>query len=361
MTSDQSETFQAPGDANACGIVIIGRNEGERLRRCFASVVGSAAAIVYVDSGSTDDSVSAARQLGVEVVELDMSSPFCAARARNAGYQRLMELDSRLTFVQFVDGDCELVTGWLSAAAMSLESLPRVAIVTGRLHERSPERSIYNRLGNLEWNFAGAGDVESVGGIFMIRSAAFEAVGRFDASIAAGEEPELCQRLIQQGWRLLRLDKHMAWHDLAMVRFGQWWKRMVRFGYGSSDVALRFGLPRFRRNNLRARVWTLWLVAVIVVGAIVASFPTRGAGLSMELVLVGLWPLQLTRIAMRTWRGGQPFQLAAAYAASIMISYLPQMLGQMLCWSDRARNRPFRLVEHKAENSASTPRDNQDV
>ena len=124
MTSDQSETFQAPGDANACGIVIIGRNEGERLRRCFASVVGSAAAIVYVDSGSTDDSVSAARQLGVEVVELDMSSPFCAARARNAGYQRLMELDSRLTFVQFVDGDCEMVDGWLSVAARLLKVCP---------------------------------------------------------------------------------------------------------------------------------------------------------------------------------------------------------------------------------------------
>ena len=343
----------------AVGVVIIGRNEGERLRRCIESVATAPGPVVYVDSGSTDDSVSTARKLGVEVVELDMSTPFCAARARNVGYQKLMERDSRLNFVQFVDGDCEVVEGWLSVAAASLESLPRVAIVTGRLHERSPERSIYNRLGDLEWNFAGAGEVESVGGIFMIRSAAFEGVGRFDTSVPAGEEPELCQRLTKHGWRILRLDQQMAWHDLAMVRFGQWWKRMVRFGYGSSDVGLRFGLPRFRRNNLRTRLWALWLFASFAVGVIAVNFPTRGVGASAELVLLILWPLQLSRIALRTWRRGQPFALAVAYAISIMISYLPQIVGQMLYWSDRTRNRSFRLVEYKTANRASTRRDNQ--
>ena len=34
------------------GAVAIGRNEGKRLRQCLASLSG--AAVVYVDSGSTD-------------------------------------------------------------------------------------------------------------------------------------------------------------------------------------------------------------------------------------------------------------------------------------------------------------------
>ena len=42
------------------GIVIIGRNEGDRLIRCIASV-GDEALVIYVDSGSTDESVAAAR------------------------------------------------------------------------------------------------------------------------------------------------------------------------------------------------------------------------------------------------------------------------------------------------------------
>ena len=59
---------------NRIGIVAIGRNEGERLKRCLQAVVGGAATVVYVDSNSTDDSVAVARDAGATVVELDMSS-----------------------------------------------------------------------------------------------------------------------------------------------------------------------------------------------------------------------------------------------------------------------------------------------
>ena len=55
--------------ATGIGVVVIGRNEGPRLQRCLASVLGMAQQIVYVDSGSTDGSVQMARGLGVEVVE----------------------------------------------------------------------------------------------------------------------------------------------------------------------------------------------------------------------------------------------------------------------------------------------------
>ncbi|HCT44889.1 MAG TPA: glycosyl transferase, partial [Phycisphaerales bacterium] len=67
------------------GVVAIGRNEGERLKRCLTSAVACTDRVVYVDSGSTDDSVEFAESIGVEVVDLDTSIPFTAARARNAG------------------------------------------------------------------------------------------------------------------------------------------------------------------------------------------------------------------------------------------------------------------------------------
>src|SRR5436853_3246426 len=94
-------------------IVAIGRNEGARLRRCLASVVDRASLVVYVDSGSNDDSLTIALAAGCEVLELDMRMPFTAARARNEGFSLARRMRPDLSYVQFVDGDCEVVAGWL--------------------------------------------------------------------------------------------------------------------------------------------------------------------------------------------------------------------------------------------------------
>src|SRR4051812_38721510 len=93
---------------NTFYIVIIGRNEGERLQRCFESVVGFLDRVVYVDSGSTDSSITTAESYGVDIVRLDMRVACSAARARNEGFQTLLEKGRQFQFVQFVDGDCEI-------------------------------------------------------------------------------------------------------------------------------------------------------------------------------------------------------------------------------------------------------------
>ncbi len=341
------------------GVVVIGRNEGERLRRCLESVTGIACQVVYVDSGSIDGSVAMARAMNVDVIDLDMTIPFCAARARNAGYERLVQCHPQLRFIQFIDGDCEIIGNWLHEAAAELESRAELAIVTGWLRERSPEVSIYNRIGDLEWNSSGAGEVSAVGGIFMIRCEAFDRVGGFDPTVPAGEEPELCQRLIRQGWRIQKLDRNMAWHDLAMVSFGQWWKRMARFGYCSMDLANRFGMPRYRRNNLRVRWWMTWLATVAMVGSLAVTLPLQGVGTLLTLTLFSLWPAQLCRIAYRTFSKGQALDLAAAYAFFIMVAFLPQMAGQLMYWNDLLRRRSPRLIEYKAPIGFGTRRGNK--
>jgi glycosyltransferase involved in cell wall biosynthesis len=330
------------------GVVVIGRNEGQRLKRCLESIISQDVRIVYVDSGSSDDSVETALRSGAEVVELDMSIPFCAARARNAGYKRLVESHPRLIYVQFVDGDCEMIGDWLPFAVETLLSLPDHAVAAGWLREKFPEISIYNRLGDLEWNFVRTGAVDAVGGIFMIRREAFDSVGGFDSTIAAGEEPELCQRLVRKGWRLVKLDRDMALHDLAMTRFGQWWRRMVRSGYGSVDVAHRFGVAKFAHNNLRVRIWSLWLTLLLAAVGIALGSGQDSQGAQLVVLLIfALWPAQIFRIALRTWRKGQPAQIAAAYAYFMTIAFVPQILGQILYFADRLRNRSFRLVEYK--------------
>src|SRR5262245_44170177 len=152
------------------GAVAIGRNEGERLKRCLESLLASSMMpVIYVDSGSTDDSVQWTRRKGVEVVELGTHLPFTAARARNAGLERLKQIAPNVSYVQFIDGDCELILSWVEQAAAFLESDPDVAAVAGRLHERYPERSIYNWLCDREWD-GPVGEVRACGGIAMMRS-----------------------------------------------------------------------------------------------------------------------------------------------------------------------------------------------
>src|SRR6056297_4352169 len=109
------------------GMVIIGRNEGERLLRGLRSVPDGVDRIVYVDSGSTDGSVDAARAAGAEVVPLDMTKPFTAARARNAGVDRLRQAGLP-DAIQFMDGDCELRDGWIAHAAAFLLANPKAAV-----------------------------------------------------------------------------------------------------------------------------------------------------------------------------------------------------------------------------------------
>src|SRR6185437_8292556 len=140
---------QAEDDTARVGAVVIGRNEGERLKRCLKSL--SSTILIYVDSGSTDQSIQLARKHGASVVDLDMRIPFTAARARNAGFQKLQEIAPNLHYVQFVDGDCELVGDWLQTAKSFLETHSNVGAVCGRRRERFPDRSIYNWLCDREW------------------------------------------------------------------------------------------------------------------------------------------------------------------------------------------------------------------
>jgi GT2 family glycosyltransferase len=335
-------------EAREVGVVVIGRNEGERLRRCLLSVQAAApGAIVYADSGSSDGSAALARALGATVVELDERLPFTAARGRNAGFDRLHATSPGIRYVQFIDGDCELEPGWLGAAQQALEADRELVLVAGWLREREPGRSIYNRLAELEWNQSGTGDVDWVGGIFLVRAAVFASARGFDPNLAAGEEPELCLRLAAAGWRLRRLDAAMAIHDLAMTRFSQWWRRTLRFGYAASDVVRRTGHDPFARASLRARAWGIWLLLVPLAALPLATAPFTPASVFGGAWLL-LWPSQLARIAWRRWRAGTPAATASAYAFFVHFSNFPQLLGQAWFWIDRHRGRGHRLIEHKA-------------
>ncbi len=310
------------------GVVVIGRNEGQRLERCLASVPNGV--LVYVDSGSTDGSVALARSKRADVVELDRATPFTAARARNAGVERLPEVE----YVQFLDGDCELAPGWLERAAAFLSQHQNVAVVCGRLREKHPERTVYNLLCDIEWDGA-PGEARACGGIAMMRLGALSAVHGFRADLVAGEEPELCARLRAAGWRIWRLDAEMAAHDAAISRFGQWWRRTLRAGYAFAQGAALHGAPPERLGVRESRSAWLW-------GFVLPILATACAGVAgpWGLAVLAAYPLQVARLALR---GARTPAENWRHAAFLVLGKFPEMLGQLKFRLERHAS----LIEYK--------------
>ncbi len=151
------------------GVVVIGRNEGERLKRCITSLINQhMTSILYVDSGSTDGSIEYAKSRGVDVVNLDTSVPFTMARGRNAGFAHLLELSPDIPYVQFVDGDCEVDDQWISHGLGFISQHKEVACVCGYRVEKYSNASIYNHMIDLEWQ-GNIGEVDSCGGDAIYR------------------------------------------------------------------------------------------------------------------------------------------------------------------------------------------------
>jgi glycosyltransferase involved in cell wall biosynthesis len=317
------------------GIVVIGRNEGQRLLDCFVSLRSRASGIVYVDSGSTDGSAAAAEQLGAFVVRLDMAQPFTAARARNEGFAAIMTLKPNVRFVQFIDGDCELASTWLEAALAFIAKQNDIAVVCGRRRERYPERSVYNRLCDIEWNTP-IGEASACGGDSLVRVAAFKEAGGFQSQLVAGEEPELCARLRNRGWKVWRLDAEMTRHDAAIAHFGQWWARTVRSGYGYAEVSKlhsRFGVHG--KEIMRAIFWVGLMPLVIGFGTVVHP----------SLLLVALiYPLQICRVALRI---GPATVDTWVYALFIMLAKFAEIEGILKFYWSRWRGRGGELIEYK--------------
>lgn len=324
------------------GIVAIGRNEGERLRRCLSSVAGHGYTLVYVDSNSTDGSIALAREMGVEVVELDLSRPFTAARARNEGFERLYETNPSVQYVQFVDGDCEVAADWIERARGVLEEQPDVAVVCGRRRERAPESSFYNRLADLEWN-SPIGEAKACGGDALMRVDMFRKVGGYNPTIIAAEDDELCLRIRREGGKILRIDAEMTLHDMAMTQFGQWWKRTVRTGHAYAEGSAMYGRSPERHFVRQTRSTVFWGI-LVPLAALGLAWPTWG----LSLVLLAGYPvLYVKTYRYYTRQRGWPANHARLYAFWAILGKFPQAVGLWKYWFGRLVGKRSAVIDYR--------------
>lgn len=321
------------------GAVVIGRNEGDRLICCLLSMIEHVAQIVYVDSGSTDGSPARAAGMGVEIVHLDMSIPFTAARARNEGVYHLLNKHPDIEYIQFIDGDCEVSPGWISKALNFLDHNPQYAVVCGRRRERYPNHSVYNLMCDLEWNTP-VGEAKACGGDAMMRVKAFSQMGGYRANLIAGEEPELCVRLRKHHWKIWRLDAEMTMHDAAISKFSQWWKRTMRAGHAFAEGAYLHGSTDERHWVKEARRPWIWAFLIPLMTLVsIALFEYWG------LLLLLIYPLRILHLALKYKLAHQPYPLTQAVFS--LAGKFAEFYGQLRFHFNRWLGRAIRLIEYK--------------
>ena len=318
-------------------VVIIGRNEGERLIRCIESVRAMDFAdgfeIVYVDSGSSDDSVERAESLGAKALTLP-PGPTTAAKGRNRGLR-----DATTPFLFFIDGDTIVDPHFLRKAVAYLDEHDRVAAVFGDRRELFPKNSIYNRVLDLDWIYP-LGVVPFFGGDVVVKKSALDAAGPYREDLIAGEEPELCSRIRAAGFEIHHLDLPMTGHDLDIKRFSGYWRRCYRTGHAYAEVAQLTNGDTFGAASRRNLVQAPGYIVVLLIFLIL--FKWWGA-----LLLLSGGLLVLARTVLRSrWRRADT-ATTLLYAIHGHFCQFPIWLGQIGYYLNAGRRKKSRLIEYK--------------
>jgi GT2 family glycosyltransferase len=336
MSFDRSIAIKSNDKITDTGFVVIGRNEGQRLVRCLQSLKSTKNKLIYVDSGSTDGSQLVAKAAGTTVVSLDMALPFTAARARNQGFKKLLEMQPKTEYVQFIDGDCILDAGWLMQARQFLIEHPGVVAVCGRRREMYPDASVYNWMCDTEWATP-IGEIESCGGDVLVRTHALLELGGYLEFLVAGEEPELCIRLRETGWKVWRISAEMTLHDAAITRFSQWWRRCKRGGYGMCQVAklhIKSKHGMWKKSVMRALIYGSALPVVALLGLAYPAF----------WLMLLMYPILVSRIAIQR---GYNNKDSWVYALMITIAKFAEFGGVLSFLTDIILRRSRSIIEYK--------------
>ena len=184
--------------------VIIGKNEGWRLKKCLCAVYRRAKTelkqpyeIIYVDSKSTDGSIELAKKYADRVILI--TGECNAAIGRNIGAE---EAQGNILF--FLDGDMELREGVLST----------IFKADGSLEYPFMSGIEYEYLYDKEWKLVGERPRRSIkekcrhenvtGGLFVMTNKLWHKIGGMDSRFSKGEDYDLGFRACKLGYKNLR-------------------------------------------------------------------------------------------------------------------------------------------------------------
>lgn len=286
-----SRALAAGMPAPALSVCIIGRNEGRHLRAGAASLERLADAhlpfeSIFIDSASSDDSVSIARDVFDVVIELAPSPNLNAGAARNIATQA-----ARGTWILYLDADMELLPDMVAAIASLVAAGDRHAGLCGYTvnlySDGTSDRIRYsgNRNGQCCHSFGGA--------VLLPRQAVLDA-GNWPTCLFAYEETELYSRLLAGPLRVI-------WHecDFVLHKTPKVANRRKLTGLisprGSYLGKKYFGAGQVMRLTLsegnfwqfaRIKPWGFVILAVLIASLVATALTPWGALLLLVAMLV---------------------------------------------------------------------------
>lgn len=207
-------------------VIIPVYNAGEFIERCLDAIIASSYPsfeIIMIDDCSTDESVSIARQKGVEIHQLHEQSGPAIARNKGAKY-------ARGQILLFIDSDIIVRRETITLVVTSFQSNPDIVALFGSYDDDPAKENFISQYRNLFHHFQHQYSAKDAftfwAGCGAILKKVFDEVGGFDQekySKPCIEDIELGYRISKKGYRiLLNKDiqvKHLKeWGFFSMLR-----------------------------------------------------------------------------------------------------------------------------------------------
>lgn len=194
-------------------VVVIGRNEGSRIDSCMLSIKEALSLlkheIIYVDSRSSDDSLSRAKAHGARCFLLSDENT-TAGLGRYIGAK-----EAQGEYLLFLDGDMELKRGFCEEAMMTLSARDAQGICGVRedVYLKNGEVAARNE------NYFGCTEERicpEFGGAVFLKADALEKAGSWSPDTIACEEAELHARLRAANCQVIEIPAPMIRHTDAV-------------------------------------------------------------------------------------------------------------------------------------------------
>ncbi len=233
----------------AVSVVIKALNEEDNIARTIESALRSikniGGEVILADSYSIDRTVEIASRYPIKIVKLSCPEDRCCGVGGQLGYQV-----ARGEFIWIVDGDMELVEGFIEVAISCLLKEPNLAGVGGRIVEKNLESLEYRARLLRAPEHLQAGIVDRLDGGAVYRRIAIEMVSYFtNKNLHAYEEYELAVRLRSCGWFLKRIPNDAVFHfghkTEAFALLLSRWRNKYAYGIGEL-LRSAIGKPHFR-------------------------------------------------------------------------------------------------------------------
>ena len=290
-------------------VIIKALNEEKRIAAAIESALHAVRAVggevVLADSYSTDRTVEIAQTYPIRIVRLAHPEDRRCGAGPQLGYQH-----SHGEFVYILDGDMEMLDGFLEQAMDFMRSHPDIAGVGGNVVEQNKVSLEYVSRGERVNTHLKPGNVDRLDGGGLYRRSAIESSGYLsDRNLHSYEEFDLAVRLRSCGWTLWRLpfdvSRHFG-HEVPHYRLlVRRWRSCYSCGLGellranTGEQRFRLVLQGLRELRIYLGVMAWWAVLFSIL-----FWPQPMSTRTAWLGVLALAPLVLLSVYKRSLNKG---------------------------------------------------------